>query len=240
MSKNGPFITAKSATASNTMNIGRQDIIEAHLFRHACKEFDPARLIDNDDFDCILEVGRLSPSSFGLEPWKFLIIQNPALRSKLLPHVWGGQKQLPTASHIILTVIRKSRFMRYDSEFVHGFMRQVQQFPEDAAITRTAILEKFQREDFALLDSERAINDWSGKQSYIAMANMMTAAAMLGIDSCPIEGFAHQAVQQLLAQEIGLDLNDWTVAYLMAFGYRKDAPARAKTRQSQAMIVEWW
>jgi len=221
------------------MSISRQDIIEAHLFRHACKKFDSTRQIDDDDFDCILEAGRLSPCSFGLEPWKFLVVQNPELRHKLLPHVWGGQKQLPTASHVIITLIRKSRFMRYDSDFVQNFMRQVQLFPEDAAATRTGILEKFQREDFSLLDSERAINDWSGKQSYIALANMMTAAAMLGIDSCPIEGFAHQAVQQLLATEIGVDLNDWSVAYLLAFGYRKTAPARPKTRQPQADVVEW-
>lgn len=221
------------------MSISRKDIIEAHLFRHACKEFDSTRRISDDDFDCILETGRLSPCSFGLEPWKFLVIQNQELRSKLLPHVWGGQKQLPTASHVIITLVRKSRFMRYDSRFVHDFMRQVQQFPEDAAITRTAILEKFQREDFSLLDSERAINDWSGKQSYIALGNMMTAAAMLGIDSCPIEGFAHQAVQQVLEVEIGLNLNDWSVAYLLAFGFRKAAPARPKTRQPQATVVEW-
>lgn len=221
------------------MSISRQQIINAHLFRHACKEFDPTRRIGDEDFACILEVGRLSPSSFGLEPWKFLVIQNPELRNKLLPDVWGGQKQLPTASHVVLTLIRKSRFMRYDSQFVHDFMRQIQQFPEDASITRTAILEKFQREDFSLLESERAINDWSGKQSYIALGNMMTAAAMLGIDSCPIEGFAHQAMQQILATEIGLDLNDWSVAYLLAFGYRKGAPARPKTRQPIEAVVEW-
>lgn len=221
------------------MSVSRQDIIDAHLFRHACKEFDSAQRISGDDFDCILEAARLSPCSFGLEPWKFLVIQNRELRDKLLPHVWGGQKQIPTASHVLITLIRKSRFMRYDSDFVHEFMRQVQQFPDDAAATRTSILEKFQREDFSLLDSERTINDWSAKQSYIALGNMMTAAAMLGIDSCPIEGFSLQTVEQVLASAIGLDLNDWSVAYLIAFGYRKAAPARSKTRQPQAAVVEW-
>lgn len=217
----------------------QQDIINAHLFRHACKEFDPRQRISDHTFNCILETARLSPSSFGLEPWKFLIIQNPQLRDKLLPHVWGGQKQIPTASHLLLALVRKSRFMRYDSEFVHDFMRQIQQFSEEAATTRTAILQKFQREDFRLLDSERAINDWSGKQSYIAMGNMMTAAALLGIDSCPIEGFAQQALQQLLAEEINLESNDWQVTYLLAFGYRKTAPARPKTRQALTSIVDW-
>lgn len=217
----------------------RQNLIDAHLFRHACKEFAAERKISDEDFACILEVARLSPSSFGLEPWKFLIVQNPQLREKLLPHVWGGQKQIPTASHLIVALIRKSGFMRYDSEFVQHFMREVQHFPEDAASARSKILEQFQKHDFNLLDDERSINDWSGKQSYIALANMMSAAAMLGIDSCPIEGFAQPAVQQVLAEEISLNLQDWSVAYLLALGYRKNPPARAKTRQGLEQIVEW-
>jgi nitroreductase len=222
------------------MTVGKQDIIDAFLFRHACKEFDAARLISDEDFDFILEAARLSPCSFGLEPWKFLVVQNRELREKLRPHIWGGQKQLPTASHVILTLVRKSSFMRYDSAFVHNFMREVQLFPEEAALARTGILEKFQREDFALLDSERAMNDWACKQTYIALANMMTAAALIGIDSCPIEGFAQTALQQVVASEMVIDFNDWGIAYLVAFGYRKGAPARPKTRQSTDAVVDWF
>ena len=69
------------------------------------------------DFQFILETARLSPSSFGLEPWKFLVVQNPDLREKLKLCTWGGQKQLPTASHVIVTLLRKSHFIRYDSDF---------------------------------------------------------------------------------------------------------------------------
>lgn len=222
------------------MSISKQTIIDAFLFRHACKEFNAGQKISDEDFDFILETARLSPCSFGLEPWKFLVVQNPALRQKLLPHVWGGQKQLPTASHVIVTLIRKTDFMRYDSEYVQDFMRRIQKFPEDAANARTAILKKFQQEDFALLESERAMTDWAGKQSYIALGNMMTAAAMIGIDSCPIEGFEQAALQKVLAEVMAVDLNAWGLAYLVAFGYRKGAPARSKTRQEQAAVVQWF
>lgn len=222
------------------MSISKQAIIDAFWFRHACKEFDAERKISSEDFEFILETARLSPCSFGLEPWKFLVVQNPALRQTMLPHVWGGQKQLPTASHVIVTLIRKTGFMRYDSEFVQDFMRRVQKFPEDAALARTAILKKFQQEDFALLESERAMTDWAGKQSYIALGNMMTAAAMIGIDSCPIEGFEQAALQKVLAEEMAVDFNAWGLAYLVAFGYRKGAPARPKTRQEQAAVVQWF
>ncbi len=221
------------------MSTSKQAIIDAFWFRHACKEFDVARAIPADDFSFILETARLSPCSFGLEPWKFLVVQNPTLRTKMLPLVWGGQKQLPTASHAIICLIRKTSFMRYDSEYVQSFMRNIQNHPEESAVARTAVLKKFQEHDFSLLDSETAMTDWSGKQTYIALANMMTAAALIGIDSCPIEGFDKTALEQLLADELALDLNAWSISYLVAFGYRKSAPARPKTRQALQSIVQW-
>jgi nitroreductase len=222
------------------MSISKQAILDAYWFRHACKEFDATKAISSDDFEFILETARLSPSSFGLEPWKFLVVQKPALREKMLPMVWGGQKQLPTASHVIISLIRKTCFMRYDSEYVQHFMRQVQKFPEDAATVRTAILKKFQEQDFTLLDSERAMVDWGGKQTYIALGNMMTAAAMIGIDSCPIEGFEKATLEKFLADEMAINLEAWSVSYLVAFGYRKAEPARPKTRQTRDAVVEWF
>jgi len=74
----------------------KEIVIEAFNYRHACKEFNPEKKIADQDFTFILETGRLSPSSFGFEPWKFLIVQNKELREKLKEHTWGGQKQIPT------------------------------------------------------------------------------------------------------------------------------------------------
>jgi len=222
------------------MSLTKHAIIEAFLFRHACKVFDAGKHISEDDFNFILETARLSPSSFGIEPWKFLVVQNAGLRESLKLHCWGGQKQLPSASHVIVTLHRKSGFMRYDSEFVQNFMRQIQHFPEEACVARTTVLEKFQKQDFALLESERAIGDWAAKQTYLPLANMMTAAALIGIDSCPIEGFDKSALEQVLAQELAVDLENWGVAYLVAFGYRAGEPARPKTRQALESVVEWF
>jgi nitroreductase len=222
------------------MTISKEAIIEAFWFRHACKEFDGDKKISADDFDFILETARLSPSSFGLEPWKFLVVQNPELRQKMAPHVWGGQKQLPTASHLIVTLTRKTCFMKFDSAYVRDFMRRVQKLPGDAIQMRSSVLQKFQQFDFALLESERAMVDWGGKQCYIAMGNMMTAAAMIGIDTCPIEGFEQAALQQVLAKDIDIDLDAWGLAYLLAFGYRKGQPARPKTRQDKDAVVQWF
>ncbi|WP_347987870.1 NAD(P)H-dependent oxidoreductase [Methylomonas sp. AM2-LC] len=222
------------------MSIKKQEIIDAYWFRHACKEFDATQKISDEDFGFILETGRLSPSSFGIEPWKFLVVQNMELREKLRVHTWGGQKQLPTASHVIVCLFRKSCFMRYDSDYVQNFMRQVQGFPEPAVLARTAIIEKFQRYDYALLDSEQGMSEWSIRQTYLPFANMMTSAAMIGIDSCPIEGFEKTALEQVLVNDFGVDLESWGLAYLLAFGYRKGIPAREKTRQNMESVVEWF
>ena len=217
----------------------KQKIIDAFMFRHACKEFDDTQKISDEDFNFILETARLSPSSFGLEPWKFIVIQNPELRKKILPAIWGGSKQIPTASHVLLTLTRKSYFMKYDSDYVADFMVRVQNFPADIIALRKKFYQQFQELDFNLLESERAMTDWGTHQTYIPMANMMTSAAMIGIDSCPIEGFNRAQLESLLVQEINLDLDKFSVAYLLSFGYRKNEP-RAKTRQELKEIVEYY
>src|SRR3954452_10982441 len=98
--KRGTFMT-------NTKEITKEKIMEAFHFRHACKEFDPMHKISEEDFKFILETGRLSPSSFGYEPWKFVVIQNAALREKLKPVSGGATGQLPTASHIVVILARR-------------------------------------------------------------------------------------------------------------------------------------
>ncbi len=217
----------------------KQKIIDAFMFRHACKEFDDSKKIPEDDFGFILETARLSPSSFGFEPWKFLVIQNPEFREKLLPVVWGGGGQIPTASHLLLTLVRKTPFMKYDSDYIADFMVRVQQFPEDIIAKRKQFYRQFQESDFDLLENDRAMTDWATHQTYIPLANMMTAAATIGIDSCPIEGFDRERLETLLEKEIGLDREKFGVAYLLAFGYRKNPP-RFKTRHELEEIVEYY
>lgn len=221
------------------MTINKQDILDAYQFRHACKEFDAEQKISAEDFDFILEIARLSPSSFGLEPWQFLVVQNLELREKLREFAWGGQKQLPTASHVILTLVKKSHFMRFDSDYLQHMMRNVQKYPEDVIQLRGKLIEKFQTSDFDLLGSERTLTDWATRQTYLPLANMMTAAAMIGIDSCPIEGFERAAVERVLAEEAGVNLAHWSAAYMVAFGYRKNPPPRPKTRQERDAVVRW-
>lgn len=214
--------------------------LDAMMFRHACKEFDNTKKISNEDFNTILEMGRISPSSFGFEPWKFVIVQNEALREKLKAFSWGAQGQLPTASHFMIILSRKKKGMIYDSEYIQHMMRDVKQLPEDVQELYSQFYEKFQKEDFSLLESDRNLFDWATKQTYIALANMMTGAAYMGIDSCPIEGFDYNLTEAFLKDELGLDTEEYGPAVMLSFGYRKNEEKREKSRQELDAVTAWY
>ncbi|PEB40680.1 NAD(P)H-dependent oxidoreductase [Bacillus pseudomycoides] len=217
----------------------KEEILKAYQFRHACKEFDVNKKVSDEDFHFILETGQLSPSSFGFEPWKFVVIQNQDIRNKLLPVAWGAQKQLPTASHFVVILARKKEDMIYDSSYISNFMKNIQQLPEEVVTMKRGFYKAFQETDFQLLESDRAMFDWASKQTYIALGNMMTAAAQIGIDSCPIEGFHQEKVEAILKEEGIVSGDTFGVSVLVAFGYRAEEPKRDKTRQTMDMVVEW-
>jgi len=213
--------------------------LEVMHFRHACKVMDENRKIPDETFHTILEAGRLSPSSFGYEPWKFLVVQSPALREKLLPLTWGAQNTLRTASHFVLILARTAKSMRYDSDYIQHMMRDIHHLTPEHIEKRQRFYRTFQEEDFRLLESERAMFDWASKQTYIALANMMTIAASLGVDTCPVEGFKMDAVNALLASDFDVDTETFRISVMCAFGYRVNPP-KPKTRQPLDDIVTWY
>jgi len=216
----------------------KDEILNAFKFRHACKEFDSAKKITEEDFNIILETARLSPSSFGLEPWKFLVVQNMELREKIREVSWGAKKQLPTASHFIVILYRKAYFMRYNSDYIQDFMTNIQHIPEEGRINRLKFIEAFQKNDFELME-DRALNDWASKQTYLPLANMITSAALLKIDSCPIEGFVARDLEKILGERFGIDTTQFGVSCMVAFGYRINEQ-RPKTRNTAENVIKWY
>lgn len=213
--------------------------IEAMNFRHATKSFDPNKQVSDSDFNTILEAGRLSPSSFGMEPWKFLVIQNKELREKMSNLCWGAKGQLPTASHFVIILARLKKDMIYSSDYISCMLNEVKKLPADVITMYKGFYEKFQKEDFKLLESDRAMYDWASKQTYIALANMMTCAAYMGIDSCPMEGFDMANMCKFLNDELNIDPEEFKISVMVAFGYRENTPY-PKTRQNIEDIVEWY
>ncbi len=117
-------------------------------------------------------------------------------------------------------------------------LKYMSSYPNDVVEMRGQAYEKFQKEDFKLLDSEKAIFDWATKQTYIAMGNMMTGAASIEIDSCPIEGFNMEKTNEVLADKFGVDTSEYGISHMIAFGHRLIVP-KEKTRQPMQDIVEW-
>jgi nitroreductase len=216
----------------------QKEIIEAFNFRHACKIFDATKKIPQDIFDTILESARLSPSSFGFEPWRFLVVQDSTIRERLKEVTWGAQDILPTASHYVVILARKEPTLLSDSDYITHMMYDVHKIPKEKAEARRAKYKKFQEEDFELLASKRAVFDWASKQTYIALGNMMSVAAMLGVDSCAVEGFSAKDLEKIVEDELDVDTNIWGVSVMVGFGYRvnKQPP---KTRQELKDIVEY-
>ncbi len=219
--------------------IVNKQILDAFQFRYACKAFDPEKKISEEDFETIIESARLSPSSFGFEPWKFLVIQNMDIREKLKTVAWGAQGQFPTASHVVVILSRKAVDTKAGSEYINSVMRDVQKLPEDIQEMKGNFFKNFQQKDFDLTD-ERKLFDWAGKQAYIPLANMMTSAAFLQIDSCPMEGFDRDKFEDILEQEGLIDKNHFGVSVMVAFGYRaKDTVVFPKTRGNAENLIQW-
>lgn len=217
----------------------RKEILEAFYFRYSCKKFDKTKKIPKNDFDLILEAGRLSPSSFGMEPWKFLVLQKESIREKLKEFAWGGRASLDGASHFVITLVRKKEDTIYNSEYIAQIMKNVQKLPDNIIETKAKFFENFQKNDFNLLQNKESLHDWAGKQAYITLANMLSTAALLKIDSCAIEGFNIIEVEKILEEEGILDTKHFGVCVMAGFGYRDEEPKHEKTRQSASDVIEW-
>ena len=188
----------------------QNDFSKAMDFRHACKIFDENKKINDEEMHYILEAGRTSPSSFGMEAWKFLVITNEEVKAKLRPFCWD-QVQVTSCSHLVIVLaaienakvesgMPKKRFSRRD-------------MPQESLDFYMDIYAKHLEKT---LSSDENIYAWTAKQSYIALGNMMTAAAYIGIDSCPIEGFEKENLEKVL----DLDTSKYQVAVVVPFGYR--------------------
>lgn len=222
----------------NTPNVAKEDILNAFNYRHATKEFDSSKIVSDEDIKFILKTAQLSPSSFGFEPWHFIVVQDKELRELLKPVAWGAPLKLDTASHFILGLSMKAPMVKHDADYIMHMMKDVKKLPQEAIEMYSKFYREFQERDFDL-DTDKKLFDWSAKQTYIALGNMMTAAALTGIDSCPIEGFHQEKAEALLQEKFGVDTDKYGLSFMAAFGYRKEDPKHDKVRREFDDIVTW-
>lgn len=182
----------------------REALTRAFEFRFACKAFDPSRKIAPADLAYILEAARLSPSSLGLEPWRFIVIRDEGLRRRLRPSCWN-QIQITTADTVIVILALKTD-LDPDAAYVRRMLGRLLPAGSDT--------EEIMRIYRGIAREHRT--SWSIAQCHIAAANMMTAAAVIGIDTCPMGGFEAEAVADILH----IDRGKYEIALIVAVGAR--------------------
>jgi len=202
--------------------------MEAMEFRHACKIFDDTKKINDEDLNFILEAGRKSPSSFGMEPWKFLVITNDELREKLKPFCWN-QPQITTCSHLVIYLAAIEDVKPESGVPRRKFARR--EMPEEKY---DFYLNLYSNHLADTLSTDEKVLAWTARQNYLAAANMMTAAAVKGIDSCPVEGFEKEKVEEVLE----LDTTKYQVAVIVPYGYRLNEQS-TQLREKLEDVVEF-
>ena len=193
-----------------TKPISTDSLINQLQWRYATKAFDPAKKIAAAEWAVLEQALILSPSSYGMQPYKFLVITDPATREKLVPASWN-QRQPADCSHYVVFAVRTSNTEAEVDEYM-ARIAEVRGGSADALGGFKKILVA------DVVDGERGkmATEWAARQAYIALGNFMTAAALVGIDTCPMEGFVPPQYDEIL----GLREKGLTAAVACAAGYR--------------------
>ena len=191
------------------MAFSTTDLLAALNFRYATKAFDPARKIPSETWAAIESSLILTPSSFGLQPWKFLVIDSLDIREKLKVASWG-QPQVTDASHLVVLTARTD-LSQQDIDSWVACLSEVQGTPLEALAGLSGVISSFTE----TMDAP-AKQAWNTRQLYIALGQLMTAAAVIGIDTCPLEGISPADYDEIL----GLKGSGYATAVACVLGYR--------------------
>lgn len=167
-------------------------MIDALQWRYAVKKFDSAKKIPAATWAALEESLVLAPSSFGVQPWKFIVVDNPALREKLVPASWG-QSQVVDASHLVVFALKQD----VGEEHIDRYMART----AEVRGTTVEAMAPFKKVIMGSFEGARAkgfLDTWQSRQVYIALGQFMAAAALLGIDTCPMEGLEPAKYDEIL------------------------------------------
>lgn len=207
------------------------DIKQALDWRYATKKYDATKKISTQDWQTLTDALTLAPSSYGLQPWKFLIIENPQVREKLKAVSWN-QTQVTDASHFVVFLARDT----VDTTFVQNYINRVAEvrgLPTDA-------LDGYKNmmiENVAKAPEEQT-RQWAKRQTYIAMGFLLETAALLKVDATPMEGLDPKAYDKILE----LEGSGWNTTVAVALGYRHAEDVTQnfkKVRFSNDTLIEY-
>ncbi|MFZ9520529.1 MAG: NAD(P)H-dependent oxidoreductase [Silvanigrellaceae bacterium] len=179
-------------------------------WRYAVKKFDPQKKIPSAHWTVLKESLRMAPSSYGLQPWKFIVVENSQLRQKLREVSWN-QSQVTDCSHYVVLAFRE----KVDPEFIHKNMQKISSV-RNVGLESLAGFEKAITGDLVLGPRSKDIAAWAQRQVYIAMGFLLHSAGILKIDSTPMEGLDPSAYDDILE----LKGTGWKTVAAVALGYR--------------------
>ncbi|MFL9829256.1 NAD(P)H-dependent oxidoreductase [Flavobacterium sp. ARAG 55.4] len=201
------------------------NFLENQNWRYATKKFDATKKISKEDLKTLKEAIRLSSSSYGLQPYKVIIVENPEIRAKIQPAAWG-QSQITEASHLIVFA-NKTKLDNSDIDEYVSNISTVRNIPVESL----AAYGDFMKSKIVTL-SDDSKNIWTSKQTYLALGNLLNAAAELKIDVTPMEGFVPEQLNEIL----GLDKLNLNTSLIATLGYRHEEDATQhykKVRKSE-------
>jgi nitroreductase len=196
--------------------VNNETITRQLNWRYATKKFDAKRKVQSPDWKTLEQALVLAPSSFGLQPWKFVVVNDPKVRAELRQAAWN-QPQVTDASHLVVFAVKR--------EFTAA---DVDRHVKRVAAVRGASVESLEGYRQAMLGSlarpAEEVRNWTQRQVYIALGQFLATAALLGIDACPMEGLEPEKVDQILGLA---DLGYHALAFA-AVGYRSEEDQYAK------------
>ncbi len=195
---------------SSSKPVSNETLLQQLQWRYAVKKFDPARKIPAADWDTLEQALVLTPSSFGLQPWKFVVITDQATKEKLVPASWN-QRQVAEASHVVVFAVRKP-LTESDVDRYIALTAEIRGVTVESLVGFKNMMMGSLVPPPPGLD----IHHWAALQAYIALGNFMTSAAMLGIDTCPMEGIVPAKYDEIL----GLPQEGYGTVVVGVAGYR--------------------
>lgn len=206
-------------------NMTPQELLKALEWRCATKVFDPAQKIHADTWQTLERALILTPTSYGLQPYQFLVISDPAKRAELVPHSWG-QKQVVDASHFVVFTAR-TKMTEADVDKLLQRMVKVRKMPAEALTKKDSQLVAYRGMmlgDVVNGPRGKTAHEWATRQTYIALGNLMTCAAVLGVDACPMEGLVPAEYDRVL----NLNGSGYATVVACALGFRSADDKYAK------------
>ena len=196
-------------------------LLAALHWRYAVKKFDPTCKISPEIWTALEETLVLTPSSIGLQPWRFVVVTDPTIKQALVPAAWN-QPQIADCSHLVVFTVHRDLGLAHVEKHL-ARMVEVRGVPADSLV-------KFRQMVMRNLDEARTegrLDTWQTHQIYIALGNFMTAAALLGVDTCPMEGIEPAKFDEILE----LRGTSYATVVACAAGYRLTDDKYATTKK---------